>query len=373
MNSFIPVSQPLFTGREKTYLNQCLDSGWISSEGPFVKEFEKKFSEFIGMPYGVAVSSGSAALDIAIELLNLQPGDEIILPTFSIVSPLFSILKAGGIPVFVDSDPITWNMETSSVEKKITNKTKAIIVVHTYGIPVDLEPIMKLVKKHDLFLIEDAAEVHGQKYNGKKCGSFGDMAIFSFYANKNINTGEGGMILMKENDLFERAKRLRNLSFHPDKPRFIHEEMGWNYRFTNMQAALGLAQLENLENTLSIKRAMGEFYNKELQFLLQRGFLLPVHETSYAQNDYWVFGLVCPNEEEREGFIKCLKENNIGYRPFFWSLHEQPLLKEYDFNTSERFPVSENLSRMGFYIPSGPGISRDELKWVSERIRKWYE
>mgnify|MGYP006076975861 FL=1 len=242
----IPVNTPLLSGNELKYLTECIETGWISSEGPFIKQFEEKFAAYIGRQEGIAVSNGSGALDIAVQALKIGSGDEVIMPTFTIISPAQSVVTAGATPVLVDSDPITWNMDVAQIEQKITKKTKAILVVHIYGLPVDMDPILELCKKYGLYLIEDAAEVHGQTYNGKKCGSFGDISIFSFYPNKHITTGEGGMIMVDDPELAERCRKLRNLAFETQGRRFVHHELGWNYRMTNMQAALGLAQLEKI-------------------------------------------------------------------------------------------------------------------------------
>ncbi len=243
----IPVNTPLLKGNELKYVTECIETGWISSEGPFITKFEENFSTYIGCKYGVAVSNGSAALDVVIRALNIGPGDEVIMPAFTIISPAQSVVSEGATPVLVDSDINTWNMDVSQIEAKITPKTKAILVVHIYGLPVDMDPILALAKKHNLKVIEDAAEVHGQTYKGKMCGSFADISIFSFYPNKHITTGEGGMILTNDKALAERCKKLRNLCFEPNGPRFVHYELGWNYRMTNLQAALGLAQLEQID------------------------------------------------------------------------------------------------------------------------------
>ena len=212
----IPVNIPRLSGNEHKYLAECVTTGWISSEGPFIKRFETQFAEYIGKDYGIAVSSGSAALDIAIRALNIGKGDEVIMPTFTIISPAQSIVNEGATPVLVDCDPLTWNMDVSQIEAKISSKTKAILIVHIYGLPVDIDPVLELAKKYNLKIIEDAAEVHGQTYNGKRCGSFGDISIFSFYANKIITTGEGGMILTDDVELAARCQKLRNLAFEPN-------------------------------------------------------------------------------------------------------------------------------------------------------------
>ena len=255
----IPVNTPLLNGNEKKYLNECIDSGWISSEGPFVSRFENEFSNYIGKKHGIAVCNGSAALDVAVKALQLEKGSEVILPTFTIISPAQSIVKQGLVPVLVDSDIRTWNMDVHKIEQKITSKTKAILVVHIYGLPADMNPVLALAKKYNLKIIEDAAEMHGQEYRNKKCGSFGDISIFSFYPNKHITTGEGGMILTDDDHLASECRKFMNLCFLPER-RFVHEEIGWNYRMTNMQAALGVAQLENIDIIVEKKREIGKRY-----------------------------------------------------------------------------------------------------------------
>lgn len=372
MIEFIPVNTPLFAGNEKKYLNECIDSGWISSEGPFVSAFETQFSAYIGPKYGIAVSSGSAALDIALKVLELDPGAEIIIPTFTIISPVLSILNCNCIPVFVDNDPNTWNMDISQIESHITVKTKAILVVHIYGLPVDMNAIKTLADKYNLLIIEDAAEMHGQTCNGTKCGALGDISIFSFYPNKHITTGEGGMILCHSLSLAEKCRKLRNLSFEPDKPRFVHYEKGWNYRMTNLQAAIGVAQLEQIEAFLNKKRRMGAYYQQQLGFLKEHNFQLPLSSTAYAENIYWVFGLVAPSEAEKDRLLQHLQKNGIGYRPFFWCIHEQPVFQKEAFITSECFPVAERHARCGFYIPSGLGMTEQNMETVSKVIRQFY-
>ncbi|MCX6327733.1 MAG: DegT/DnrJ/EryC1/StrS family aminotransferase, partial [Bacteroidia bacterium] len=228
--NFIPVNTPLLDGNEEKYLLECIRTGWISSEGPFIKHFEENFAAYIGRKEGIAVANGSGALDIAVQALKIGPGDEVIMPTFTIISPAQSVVRAGAKPVLVDSDPVTWNMDVTQIEAKITPKTKAILVVHIYGLPTDMDPVLELCKKYDLYLIEDAAEMHGQTYKGKMCGSFGDISTFSFYPNKHITTGEGGMIMVDNPELADRCRKLRNLAFEPGGRRFIHNELGWNYR-----------------------------------------------------------------------------------------------------------------------------------------------
>jgi perosamine synthetase len=362
----IPVNTPLFSGNEKKYLLECIETGWISSEGPFIRKFEDKFSKYVDRKYGIAVSNGSAALDIAIKVLDLGVGDEVIAPTFTIISPIQSIVNAGAKPVLVDSDPLTWNMDVNQIEAKITPNTKAILVVHIYGLPVDIDPILEICEKYGLYLIEDAAEMHGQTYKGRKCGSFGTISTFSFYPNKHITTGEGGMIVTNDEKLNERCMKLRNLAFEPKGRRFVHEELGWNYRMTNMQAALGLAQLEKIDTHILKKREIGRAYQDGLKKI--QGFQLPLVQTNYAENIYWVFGLVAESQELCEETVSMLNEQQIGTRPFFWCMHEQPIFQKMGLFKDEKYPIAERLARNGFYLPSGLGL---EIKEINEVIKNF--
>ena len=364
---FIPVNKPLLNGNEKKYLIECVDTEWISSEGPFIKQFEEKFANYIGRKYGIAVANGSGALDIAVQALKIGLGDEVIMPAFTIISPAQSVVRTGAVPVLVDSDSSTWNMDIKQIESKITKKTKAILVVHIYGLPVDMEPIQELCKKHNLYLIEDAAEMHGQTYKGKKCGSFGDISIFSFYPNKHITTGEGGMIMVDNEELAERCSKLRNLAFEPKGRRFIHNELGWNYRMTNMQAALGLAQLEKIDEHIIKKRKIGKLYQEGLKGI--KGFKLPLEKTEYAENIYWVFGLVADSEELCENTVKKLNDAGIGTRPFFWCMHEQPVFNNMGLFKGEKYPVAEKLARNGFYLPSGLALTDEQIETVIKAMQ----
>ncbi|MEP6951259.1 MAG: DegT/DnrJ/EryC1/StrS family aminotransferase [Ginsengibacter sp.] len=365
----IPVNTPLLNGNELKYLTECIDTGWISSEGPFIKKFEDQFSNYVNRKYGIAVSNGSAALDIAVQALQLGKGDEVIMPTFTIISPAQSIVRAGAIPVLVDSDANTWNMDVTQIEEKINSKTKAILVVHIYGLPVDMDPVLELCKKYHLYLVEDAAEMHGQTYKGKQCGSFGDVSIFSFYPNKHITTGEGGMMVCNNEAIAERCRKLRNLAFEPGGKRFIHHELGWNYRMTNLQAALGVAQLERIDEHLKKKRRIGELYRNGLRDL--KGFKQQQFNTGYSENIYWVFGLVAEKEESATGMIKKLSENEIGTRPFFWCMHEQPVFIRMGLFENETYPVAERLARNGFYIPSGLGLEDKEVEAVINVVNEY--
>jgi perosamine synthetase len=369
MKRFIPVNKPLLNGNEQKYLNQCIKSGWISSEGPFVKKFESKFSKKMGRKYGIAVTNGTAALDAAIEAIGIKKGDEVILPTFTIISCVLQIIRNGGIPVLVDADPHTWNMNINQVEKKITSFTKAIMVVHIYGLPVDMDPIEKICKKYKLKLIEDSAELIGQKYNKKPCGSFGDISTVSFYPNKHVTTGEGGMILTNNYRLAEKCRKLRNLCFQ-EKKRFIHKELGWNLRMTNIQAALGLAQLERLDKFIKKKREIGKLYNNLLSDI--PNLQLPVKKTKYADNIYWVYGVIIKNKAKLDGkrMIKLLSKYGISCRPFFYPMHKQPILRKLGLFKKEKHPVSEKISKYGFYLPSGLGLKSYQIRYISDILHK---
>jgi perosamine synthetase len=365
----IPVNTPLLSGNEKKYLNECIDSGWISSEGPFVQRFEKEFAAYVDRKFGIAVANGSAALDIAIQALDLKAGDEVIMPSFTIISPAASIVRQGARPVLVDSLPDTWNMDVSAIEQRITARTKAILVVHIYGLPVDMDPVMALASKYRLMVIEDAAEMHGQTYRGKKCGSFGVVSVFSFYPNKLITTGEGGMLVTDDPVLAKRCHSLKNLCFLPEK-RFIHEELGWNYRMTNLQAALGVAQLENIGKHLARKREIGKRYGQLLSGI--SGFDHQARQTSFAENVFWVYGLVVNKRSSvsKDEIVTKLSEKKIGTRPFFYPMHLQPVFRKMGFFSGERYPVSENLYDNGFYIPSGLGITDDEIGKVADALHQ---
>jgi perosamine synthetase len=366
--AFIPVNEPLLNGNEKNYLNDCIDTGWISSEGPYITKFEDQFAVKMGRKFGIAVCNGSVALDAAILALGIGNGDEVIMPTFTIISCAAAIIRAGAKPVLVDSDTNTWNMDVNQVEAKITKKTKAIMVIHIYGLPVDMDPILNLSQKYGLKIIEDAAEAHGQVYNGQPCGSFGDISTFSFYANKHITTGEGGMILTDDDELAKKCRSLRNLCFIPKK-RFLHYELGFNFRMTNLQGALGLAQLERLDEFVLIKRKMGGKYNNLLKNIEQ--ITLPVVNTNYAQNIYWVYGILLKPESglNAETVMARLGEEQIATRPFFWNMHEQPVLNDMGLFINEKYPVAENMARMGFYLPSGMAITDAQIETVAEKLK----
>lgn len=369
MSDFIPVNEPLLNGNEKKYLCECIDTGWISSEGPFVKEFEQRMSAAVGRKYGIAVSNGTAALEVAAQALGIGEGDEVIMPAFTIISCAMAVTKLGAVPVLVDSDIHTWNMNVDEIEAKITPKTKAIMIVHIYGLPVEVDSVLALAQKYDLKVIEDAAEMHGQIYKGKPCGSFGDFSTFSFYPNKHITTGEGGMVVTDDEELAERCRMLRNLCFRKDV-RYVHDEISDNYRFTNLQAAVGLAQLERLDEFVARKRVMGKYYTEQLRDI--KGLILPIERTDYADNIYWVYGIVLDRQVQIDNkeMQRILAEEGIGSRTFFWCMHEQPVYHEQGMFQNEEYPNAEYLARKGFYIPSGLALTMEQMERVAAGVRK---
>jgi len=368
MTDFIPVNEPLLDGNEKQYLLECIETGWISSEGPFIREFEQKFATRMGRKHGIAVSNGTAAIDAAVDALGIGSGDEVIMPTFTIISCINQVVRNGARPVLVDSDPITWNMDVSQIESRITPQTKAIMIVHIYGLPVDVDPIIEIAQRFGLKVIEDAAEMHGQMYKGRPCGSFGDISTFSFYPNKHVTTGEGGMILTDDDELAETCRSLRNLCFQPHK-RFVHERLGWNLRMSNLQAALGLAQLERLDEFVERKRKMGAMYTELLRNL--PGLQLPLAKTDYAENIYWVYGIVLDESLgiNAETVMNRLSKAGVGTRPFFYPMHLQPILRKMQLFIDEEYPVAEKMAKNGFYLPSGIALRDSQIRRIVDMVR----
>ncbi len=368
---FIPVNEPLLDGNERKYLIQCIETGWISSEGPFIKNFEESFSKIAGRKYGIAVCNGTAALEAALIAIGIGVGDEVIMPSFTIISCALAIIRAGATPVLVDSEFDTWNMNVSLLRKKITNRTKAIMIVHIYGLPVDMDPVMELAREFKIKIIEDAAELIGQTYKGKPCGSFGDISTFSFYPNKHVTCGEGGMIVTDSKKIAERCRSLRNLCFKKNK-RFVHDELGFNFRMTNLQAALGVAQIERLEMFIKKKRKIGELYTKLLKEISH--IILPLEKTGYAYNIYWVYGIILGKKIKfsSEIAMKKLAKKNIGTRPFFFPMHLQPVFKKMGLFKNETYPIAENLSARGFYIPSGLALTDEQIHRTVDGIKSLF-
>lgn len=370
MSDFIPVNTPLLNGNEKKYLNECIDTGWISSEGPFVKKLEQEFSAYTGQKFGSCVCNGSVAIDVAVRAMKAvfkwEDGDEVILPDYTIISTAQSLVYNGLKPVFVDADSQTWNIDTAKIEEMITPRTRAIMVVHIFGLPTDMDKIFALAQKYDLKIIEDAAEAHGQTYCDKKCGSMGEISTFSFYANKHIACGEGGMVMTSSLELIEKVNFYKNLCFSKD--RFVHEELGWNFRMSNLQAAVAYAQFERLEESIARKKQMGAYYQEALKGIPAQ---LPLVKTAYAENNYWVFGIVLDDDvpfNAKEAMEK-LAQTGIGCRPFFYPLNKQPVFQKMGLTDTVARPVSDRLYARGFYIPSGLGLTDADRERVALAVR----
>jgi len=373
----IPVNAPLLDGAEARYLAECIETGWISSEGPFVARLEAGMAAVCGQAHGVAVTNGSAALELAVAALGIGPGDEVVMPTFTIISCAAAVVRAGATPVVVDSDPVTWNIDSGRLEAAITPRTRAIMPAHIYGLPADMDPVMEIARRRGLRVIEDAAEQLGQTYRTsagetRPVGSFGDVATLSFYPNKHVTTGEGGMLLTSDDRLAERARSLRNLCFGAER-RFVHEELGWNFRMSNLQAAVGVAQLERLPDTLSRKRQIGAWYDALLADVDGLERLPP--RTTYAETLPWVYGVVLRDHVrfDAEDAMRRLAAAGIGARPFFWPMHEQPALRRLGLFEAVRCPVAERIARRGFYIPSGVALTRGQAERVADAVRRLFE
>ena len=373
----IPVNEPLLNEQDLAYVAECVRTGWVSSAGRFIDEFEQRWAAYCGRRFGVTVSNGTAALQLAIACLGLRPGDEVIIPTFTIISCALAVIYNDGVPVLVDSEPRTWCMDVSQIEQKITPRTRAIMPVHIYGHPVDMDPILDLADRHGLAVIEDAAEVHGAEYlsrrdtshpTWRRCGSFGTLSCFSFYANKLVTTGEGGMVLTDDPELAEKARSLRNLCFKAER-RFYHESLGFNFRLTNLQAALGLAQLERIDEIVARKRWMGQEYTRRLKGI--KGLQLPAEE-SWARSVFWMYGVVLSKEipmDARE-FAQKLREHCVDTRPFFLGMHEQPVFHQRGLFVGNEYPVANWLADRGLYLPSGLALTENQVEEVCNAVHE---
>lgn len=361
------VSEPLLDGKEMDYVREAVESGWISSEGRFIAEFERRWAEYCGVSHGVAVSNGTVALQLALRALDLEPGSEVILPSCTIISCAIAVLEAGCVPVLADSDPETWCLDPERVAARITPRTRAIMPVHLFGHPCDMAPLWRLAERYGLHIVEDAAEAHGAEYRGRRCGGLGTLGCFSFYANKIVTTGEGGMVTTDDAALAERLRSLRNLCFRRDR-RFLHTELGFNFRLTNLQAAVGLAQVERIEDHLARKRRIAAHYRARLAGL---PLALPVERT-WARNVYWMFGVVLDDAVPFDAaeFAARLRQRGIDSRPFFVGMHEQPALLDRGLFVDERHPVAERLARRALYLPSGLGLGTADLDRVADAVRE---
>ena len=370
MHSLIPVCEPTLRGNELKYAMEAISTGWISSSGTYITRFEQEFSAFCNVKHGIACSNGTTALHMAIEALGIGHGDEVIIPTFTMIASANAVIYSGSKPVLVDAELDTWNMDISQIEKKITPRTKAIMVVHTYGHPVDMDKVRAIADKHNLYVIEDAAEAHGALYRGRKTGGLSDVAAFSFYANKILATGEGGMVVTNNDAFAERARKLRNHFF--GKKRYIHPEVGYNYRMTNVQAAIGCGQMERADELVEARRRNAHLYNSLLSGV--RGLTLPP-EKEWAKNVYWMYGVLVQPEfgKTMPQLCEALLLRGVETRTFFIGMHKQPAYMKNDPrfpDVSGRYPVSDELEEKGFYLPSSSHLTKEQITFIVEQIKE---
>ena len=366
----IPVCEPALDGNELTYITDAVRSGWISSGGDYLRRFEEGFARYVGVGQGIGTTSGTTALHLALAALGVGPGDEVIIPDFTMIASAFAVCYCGAMPVFVDADPETWNMDVDQLAAKIGPRTKAIMAVHIYGHPTDMDPLLALARERGIAVLEDAAEAHGALYKGRHCGSLADLAAFSFYANKAITTGEGGMVVTDDVALAEECRLLRNLSFPRTGGRvYLHERIGFNYRMSNLQGALGLAQLERIDTYLDARRAHAARYGERLAAI--RALQLPA-EQPWATNSYWMYGVVLRDEVAlgRDELAAALAAEGIETRPFFQPMHVQPALLRYGASGAGAYPVADRLAARGLYLPSGSDLSDAQIDRVCDAVAR---
>jgi perosamine synthetase len=370
MSRFIPVCTPLLAGNELAYVTEAVSDGWISSSGKYVAEFEKAFAAYCGAKHGIAVCNGTIALHLALVALGVGEGDEVIVPDFTMVASAFAVCYTGAKPVFAEADKRTWNIDPASVEAKITPRTKAIMPVHIFGNPCNMDALRALAAKYKLAILEDAAEAHGAEYKGEKTGSLGDIAAFSFFANKNLTTGEGGMVVTDDDALADACRYYKNLCFPLDAPRtYLHADVGFNYRMSNLHAAIGLAQVERADEYRAMRIRNGRLYRERLAEI--PGLVLQEDQPD-GLNVFWMNGLCVQAEvygRTRDELVAHLKESGVETRLFFNGMHRQPALKKHGCDCSGEYPVSDFLADNGFYLPSGSGLKEDDVNWICETIR----
>ena len=365
MAILFPVYKPYLIGNEKKYVMECLDSTWISSKGKFINEFETKFAEYLGVKFAASVSNGTVALHVALLSLGIGNGDEVIVPTFTYIASVNAITYTGALPVFVDSDAKSWQMSLEDTRKKITKKTKAILAVHLYGHPCEIIELKKIADEHNLFLIEDTAEALGSKYNGKNVGTFGDISTFSFFGNKTITTGEGGMVITNNPDYHKKTVNLKGQGL-ADHREYWHDVIGYNYRMTNICAAIGIAQLENIDEIIKKKREIASWYKLGL-----KGSPIDLHDevNSVFFSTYWMVSILTENENKRDKLREHLSLHGIETRPAFNPVHLMPMYA----NDNQYFPVAEDLGKRGINLPSYPGLNEDDVKYICKTINNFYD
>lgn len=370
MRKVIPVAAPALVGNERKYVMDCLDSTWISSTGKYVDRFEQAFAKFCGVKHAVSCSNGTTALHLALLALGVGPGDEVIVPTLTFVATANAVTYCGARPVFIDSEPETWNLDPGLLEEKITSRTKGIIVVHLYGHPVNMGPVLDIAQRHGLFVLEDAAEAHGAEYKGRRVGSLGEIATFSFYGNKIITTGEGGMVVTDDDELADKVRQLKGQGMDPQK-RYWFPIVGYNYRMTNIQAAIGLAQLEKADWHIERRREIASWYYERLKKC--PGLTLPV-EKEWAKNAYWMFSVVLDDQVpvDRDKLRSKLSEKGIETRPFFYPMHTLPPYKD-KIKSDNAFPFASKLSKKGINLPTWAGLTKDDIEYITRNLLNFLE
>lgn len=369
IDKFIPVCEPFLNGNEVKYVMDAVSTGWISSSGSYVKKFEDLFSNYCNCKYGVSVCNGTAALHLAMVALGIGKGDEVIIPAFTMIATAFAVCYTGAKPVFVDADKETWNIDVNKIEDKITKKTKAIVPVHIFGNPCDMNSIHSLAKKYGLFVIEDAAEAHGAEYNKMKVGSLSDISCFSFFANKNITTGEGGMVLTNNEELYNKCRYYKNMCFPLDGPRnYLHDDVGYNYRMSNIHAAIGCAQTEKIEQYIDLRIKNNFLYKK---YLSQCSGVYFQKDEINCKNVHWMNAIVIDPKEyghTRDELMSYLKDNNIDSRLLFNSMSRQKSLLDYGCDCSDNYPITDYLSLNGLYLPSASNLDENTIKDICNVI-----
>ncbi len=356
----IPVCEPAVSELEKRYVLDAIDNNWLSSIAPPVQMFEQEFAERWGSKHAIAVNSGGSALFLALWTLGVRPGDEVLVPAFTMIATAGAVTQCGATPVFVDSEPGTGNIDVSLIEDKITTRTRAIVPVHIYGHPCDMDPICRLARDYGLFLVEDAAESHGARYKGRQVGTFGDAGCFSFYANKIITTGEGGMITTDDDALAYRLRHTRAYYFDEER-HFWHKRLAWNLRMSSLEAAVGRAQLQRLDELIAARAQTAAYYTEQLGDLVEL-----LEQKEYAEPVCWMFGILARDRQERDGLMAYLQEHGVETRTFFLPLHQQPVYKQ-----KLSLPVAEELGRRGLYLPSGSGLTQEQRSTVVRHVRDY--
>lgn len=365
----IPVFNPSIGEEELNNVIDAIKTNWISSKGEYIKKFEDKFAEYCGVKYGIAVTNGTAALHLALATLGIKKGDEVILPNFTMISSALAVYYTGATPVFVDAEEETGNINVRKIEEKITSRTKAIMPVHIYGHPCDMDEINEITRKYNLYVVEDAAEAHGAEYKRKKCGSLSDIGCFSFYANKLITTGEGGMLVTNNEEFYKKAQYLKDLAFGKER-RYLHEEVGFNYRMTNIQAAIGLGQMKKINSFLETKIKNAKLYNSFLSKV--EGIIIPA-EKPYVKNSYWMYGIRVDEKlfgMSKDKLKELLFKKGIDTRDFFIGMNEQPIFRRENLQTEEKFPVSKKFSETGMYLPFGLDLKNEDIEYICNSIKE---